>query len=893
MKQKFALLFTAIAAIMCTIDSLAFESIVEEELQTPWEGFGYNQWGYARESDGNTFKPWDDELWTITEQRILAIRPSTVRLPLLREWFNTDDNDQPLPIGTYNWDSKYMQAFYKTMDLYKEHDIKVMSGLWGVNLRSVEIEDYNNFYQSDEAIKLHADLLEHLIKVKGYGSIITTYAPTNEPLGSNISFESWSNMCKKLYTELGKRGLPQNILSGADSWGGWIWDPAQYNKEQLSAYDFHHYLNQTPKDANDQLFNRLIEKNFSEYLSNISKFDNSNKPVYVSELAPMGTAYIDKPVDDAPIHCQINSYECALGFMDYGIQLARSGMASGLAWGLDGFEWGKNAGMWNNSGAHGGMTLRPWYYTWQLMCRYFPRGAKILKMSEPSDQNDLRIVGAKIGEDDYTFAIVNRRTNANSTAQEVTINVNCTKQTLYLYHFNKTNAGDGVSLSLPYQTILQPLNQTTISIPMEEGVLITTLPPLNIPKKEQTSTLLLDFESNSDCMLLMNNQKQTTVTYASNPRKKEPNTSNTVCQIETTINEYNDERDCFGTISLNKNVLIENSHYLNIQLYKNRTETVGVALHFVNDDNLYGSEINVEGRKWNSLQFDLTLHKGKTIDYIAIYPKRGNEQSLTEYETVAIDNIELVTTPTSPIDIDVMKTYLNPEYTPYLNIGFEYIDPNVTISSSDLISAQIESNPKIQETNDSQYVCKIESDPNNKGQYVKLELFPAVSIPFHNNALSFKYYNNKSNQNIKVVLSFLSGETVEKEFLIIEKRLWQTLYIDLEPYKEQTINSIAIFPDNIDEANADNINYSYLDDFRFTTYDFSSITETIDKRSIVYQSNGIVYIKNSKAESIEVYTIDGKLIKNITSPYMSNTSFNIDHGAYIIKIGNETHKIFY
>ena len=466
--------------LLCTLQVGAFESVIEEELQTPWEGFGYNQWGHARESDGNTFKPWADDLWETTAQRILAIRPSVVRLPLLREWFNTDDNDQPLPIGTYNWDSKYMLAFYKIMDLYKEHDIKVMSGLWGVNLRSVPIEDPNAFYQSDEAIQLHIDLLDHLINVKGYVSIITTYAPTNEPLGCNTSFEAWSNMCKKLYAALQQKGLPTNIISGADSWGDWIWLPAQYNKGELSAYDFHHYLNHTPEDTHRQLYGKEIEEMFSSYADSVYKYDPILKAIYVSEMAPIGVPYIDWPVADAPAHCRIDTYEYALGFIDYGIQLARSGIASGLAWALDGLEWGKNAGMWNNSGAHGGMTLRPWYYTWQLMCRYFPRNAKILKMSELEDSNDLRIVGARIGNNDYSFAIVNRQIGNRSQTQSITLVVPQTKP-YYIYYYNPQNMGDGHSLSIRYETIepAKSPNGITLNIPVETGAILTTLLPIN------------------------------------------------------------------------------------------------------------------------------------------------------------------------------------------------------------------------------------------------------------------------------------------------------------------------------------------------------------------------------------------------------------------------------
>ena len=86
MKRKFILLTLVIATLIVPANLQAFESTVEEELQTPWEGFGYNQWGFARESDGNTFKPWSDDLWKTTTERILAIKPSLVRLPVIRDW---------------------------------------------------------------------------------------------------------------------------------------------------------------------------------------------------------------------------------------------------------------------------------------------------------------------------------------------------------------------------------------------------------------------------------------------------------------------------------------------------------------------------------------------------------------------------------------------------------------------------------------------------------------------------------------------------------------------------------------------------------------------------------------------------------------------------------------
>ncbi|MEF9924854.1 MAG: hypothetical protein RR854_09825, partial [Muribaculaceae bacterium] len=256
-----------------------------------------------------------------------------VRLPLMRAWFNTDDNGKELPIGAYNWDSKYMKAYFKIMDLYKENDIKVMSGLWHAAMTGFREDE---FYASDDFARLQGDLLEYLINTKGYGNIITCYAPTNEPLGCMDSYDLWNRMCKKLYAELGKRGLPTNIILGADSWGDWIWKPAEINRNELSGYDFHNYLNDSPDDTYNQLYNRTIEPTFEKNINNIRKYDASNKSVHVSEIAPIGVPFIDWPVETAPAHCRIDTYEYALGFWDYGIQLARSGMSSGLAWGLDG-----------------------------------------------------------------------------------------------------------------------------------------------------------------------------------------------------------------------------------------------------------------------------------------------------------------------------------------------------------------------------------------------------------------------------------------------------------------------------------------------------------------------------------------------------------------------------
>ena len=891
MKQKFALLFTAIAAIMCTIDSLAFESIVEEELQTPWEGFGYNQWGFARESDGNTYKPWDDDLWQTTENRILAIHPSLVRLPLMRAWFNTDDNGNKLPVGEYNWNSKYMQAYFKIMDLYKQYDIKVMCGLWHAVFDG---ENENDFYPTDEFADLQADLLEYLFKEKGYNNIITSYAPTNEPLGCSVSFENWSIMIEKLHTELEKRSIPTNILSGADSWGDWIWKPAQYNASELSAYDFHNYLNNTPDDTHNQLYNRTIETTFINNLTNILKYDQSNKPVHVSEMAPIGVAFIDWPKAEAPAHCRIDTYEYALGFWDYGIQLARSGMASGLAWALDGLEQNKNAGMWNNAGTYGGMTLRPWYYTWQLMCRYFPRGAKILKMSELEGRKDVRILGARIGADDYSFVAVNRRMDMESKTQSVTFKVDCSKP-VYIYRFNRNNCGDGAALSLPYEKIdnITLSAGVTVEVPMEEGIFITTMEPLSVSDETQAN-INIDFESSNGYMLLADYNKEIRTYLGSNPRKREPNISKSSGYSEILINDEFNAKDCFSTIVPLNKVLINNEHpYLNMQLYRSRPAKIAVALHIQDQDGLVGYEFEIPHRNWQNLQLDLTPYVGKTLDYIVIFPYRNDEYSTADSESLIFDNITLGNTAESPVTLQNITVNKDYQFSQYLNIDFEYLTSSVQIvPANSAVTTKLSANPEVQEINQSSKTCQISiqsSNPNSQNLSAQLNLYPYVTVPIKNPNLFLSYYRPTGLSEIKIAINFLSGKKAIQHFSCSTEKTWIKSGINLSEYIGEIITSIDIYPNTIYNETPNILDTTFFDNFIFSSDEVSSVNDTAYDNIIITSENGQIRIKGIENMPVSLYSLDGKCV--YTQANVNNEcKINVDKGIYIVKVGNQSYK---
>lgn len=895
------IIYSALFMIFCfAAQAQAYVSTVEEVLSTPWKGFGYNQWGFARESDGNTFKPWDEALWQRTQERILAIRPSLVRLPLMRAWFNTDDNGNPLPVGTYNWDSKYMQSYFRIMDLYKENDIKVMCGLWHSTIEGTE----GDFYVSDDFARLQSDLLEYLFKTKGYDKIITSYAPTNEPLGCQVTYGMWSTMCKKLYAGLENRGLPTNIILGADSWGDWIWKPAQENKDQLSGYDFHCYLNDTPDDTYDQLYNKTIESSFGKNLENINKYDSSGKPVYVSEMAPIGVDYIDWPVSTAPAHCRIDTYEYALGFWDYGIQLARSGMSGGLAWGLDGFEQNKNAGMWNNAGTYGGMTLRPWYYTWQLMCRYFPANAKILKMTEPPTRKDLRILGARINNDDYTFVIVNRRIDHLSKTQNVTIKINSQAKTFYVYNFNRNECGNGIGLSLPY-TVKEADNLQQdgieLEIGLESGVLLTTLPPLGNSAEIPVSDLNIDFENDINYTLLGRPNYGASVMRITNPRKREPNTSDMVCQsdVKNMAGESFDAGDSYSAVMpLHRIKIPAEKPYLDFQTYKNSSARVTVGICLEGIEGLKGHTFEAQGRKWQQNQIDLSNYTGKIIKYIVLFPDRDLAKSADKQAYLSIDNIVLTSTCNNPEQLtDIVFKDPDHSVAKKLNIDFENLSPEIALSGGKYIeSIQIVTNPKTGNNNSSEKVCRAAmsvtppyNDAGNAG--ISLNPYPPIKVIKETPHLFFQAFRQNNTAECALEVEFQSGKKLYKIFNISEARQWKRFGVDVSEYIDDIINNISVYPNISYIPESQGVpDVSYYDNFILSDEDLGAVENVNEDSYKIFISYGILHINGAENSSVSVCGIDGKTIF-LNDKIGSSFELPIEKGIYLVRINNKAYKI--
>lgn len=436
-----------------------FETYVIRPYSNPFYGFGYNQYQSDFNPDFSENFVWTEERYQMMEERIKAIRPGLVRMPVLREWFNPS-----FKAGEYDWDTPEMQAHYKFMDLYKEMGVKVLDGWWHVTTYETDKDGFKDLGN----VEVFVDYIDYMLNVKGYDNI-EFFQPSNEPYGTYTVFEDWSKFMKEADKQLKAIGI-KDKLCGPDSWDDWVGKAAEQNQELVS-YNFHFYFDGTAK-SNDNLglYDALMGQ-----MDQVTKWDKSNKPVVCAECGAINTSWLDypagKPDDGVAIYSW--DYIYAVYMADFAIQAMRAGLTSCLSWGLHGFNIGKDGGMWNNSEMYGGIRLRPLYYVWSNMCRLFPDGAVPLDMRQCS--GDIKVGGAAIGgAGDYSFVISSKA----GYDDEVVIKLpKGNKGKYYVYTFTEKSQGDGVQLSLPYIQVNEK-ERMIVKIPSESVVFVTTLTPI-------------------------------------------------------------------------------------------------------------------------------------------------------------------------------------------------------------------------------------------------------------------------------------------------------------------------------------------------------------------------------------------------------------------------------
>lgn len=384
----------------------------DQVLVSEFLGFGV-EWEYEGDHpELNLENPVWQGRWPEMLERVDFMRPSILRVMHTAAMYTQLQDGRVVA----DYDSPRMQVMYRLLDYARDRDIPVVFGEWWLPQPYVEpLGGIGGARWSSEVI---VPFLAYLIEVRGYDNI-RWFNLINEP----VDYETWKPAIINLHEALTRQGLDRKVgIVGTDGPGDfshWIARVAKDAdlRDRIAAYEYHIYAHLHTDKWLPSLLEGKLETDellLRRQVVNAEDPRGSAKPFF------MGEAGID---DGNTGDNQTNRAGFLYGvwMADYGIQSMRAGMAGLIAWDMDDamHTWGsygalglKGWGFWNSLAGFGGYSendfeLRPWFYTWALLCRLFPRGSQTLAATSTGDPS-CRVAAARLPQESgLSFAVVN------------------------------------------------------------------------------------------------------------------------------------------------------------------------------------------------------------------------------------------------------------------------------------------------------------------------------------------------------------------------------------------------------------------------------------------------------------------------------------------------------
>jgi len=339
-----------------------------------------------------------DEDWRKIEERVRWMRLPVARVMILSKWFVKKD-------GTFDWESTEMRKLYRILDICQELGTTVFLTDWGCvrSWNRIPGVKGNDDPKYAEIIAAHVD---HLINKKEY-SCIKYFILVNEPNLEAGGYGVWVKGVRNVVKEFAALGLDKKVgFMGSDASQcnmSWHRNSIRDLKNILAAYDLHMYANAT------DVRRGKLEAHWRRLWDYALKNDPAakEKPFVIGEAGMRDGMSTGK-------NKNIATYRYGVFIADYAVQALRGKTSAVAAWMLDDnshktFAWGA----WSNS--RESLKLRPWFYTWSLLCRYLPPGSTLYRVTpvtavKPARPVQVRVLAAQSPKGKWTFCVVNRET---------------------------------------------------------------------------------------------------------------------------------------------------------------------------------------------------------------------------------------------------------------------------------------------------------------------------------------------------------------------------------------------------------------------------------------------------------------------------------------------------
>ena len=351
MKKIIALLLLIAIVTVCLVSckektpagEVTFDS--SDIVTHSFDGLGV-EWGTYEDTNKTIKGSWSRVLSAVDE-----LNPSLVRCMTNLDWFVTDfdnnDTEDDLSDDTwsYNFNNLQMVNACDILDYCQTHGIRVAFGVWNVigntDPKIDKIGMIRNSTEDPRWAKMNADLMEYLIKTKGY-TCIRWFVNTNEPnvigqKGSSknaySSFDKWAAGMRNVRKAFDEIGLNDLALVGGDvtryftTEKDFITSTAKQLSGIVDNYGIHVYA------YVDELVKGTFQDYFEDLIGQIHTKDEeigATKNLYIWESG-LGWGKIT----ETDCNDYILEYAYGLYMADYTVQAILGGVNGIVYWDLD------------------------------------------------------------------------------------------------------------------------------------------------------------------------------------------------------------------------------------------------------------------------------------------------------------------------------------------------------------------------------------------------------------------------------------------------------------------------------------------------------------------------------------------------------------------------------
>ena len=387
--------------------------------------------------------------WKTTLARMDFLQPGYFRVMLNSSSFLRGFDTAGKP--RYVWSegetgAERLSSLLAILDYAQAHDIEVLLGEWST-ARGMNVNGERVGAADPHWAKVHAGFVKYLREVRKY-TVVRCFIYMNETNGNwmwpnaKVDYDAWAQGIRNLRQEFDAEGLTDVRIAGPDNSGNWEWLDrcATELPHQFGAWEMHWYA----KDSD--VLSGKIETLLTGKRAMLRKTDpqSAEQPLFIGE-----SGMIDGKTngDQQP---RVKLFEYGVLMADYFAQVARAGWQGATAWDVDDAMHVNTGGhvnppvdrtlkiwgFWNTQGSAMGRpedeAIRPWFYTWSLMARLFPRGSRIVAAeSDPA----VRALAAT-DRSELSVMVVNE----SETPRTVTVRVPAGgRHALDVYHYFDTD----------------------------------------------------------------------------------------------------------------------------------------------------------------------------------------------------------------------------------------------------------------------------------------------------------------------------------------------------------------------------------------------------------------------------------------------------------------------